>query len=68
MNPIRHLGSRIVGRTPDPDVVEARKVLDEKRQTTARINRVIIDIDARAWGKSDRPIEDNMFPEQRPRA
>lgn len=65
MMTVRHLLSRLTGRTPDPDVVEARKVLDETRRTTARVGRLLIDIDAQGWGRQERPIEDDYFPERR---
>jgi len=38
-------------------VVEARKVLDETRRATARVERVLIDIDAQAWTSRDRPLD-----------
>ena len=57
MRTLRHLVSRLVGRTPDPDVTEARKVLDESRRTTARVERVLIDIDAQGWTSHDRPLD-----------
>ena len=57
MTSLRQLVSRLVRRTPDPDVVEARKVLDETRRATARVERVLIDIDAQAWTSRDRPLD-----------
>jgi len=49
--------SRLFRRTPDPDVVHARKVLDETRRTSARVERVLIDIDAQGWTTRDRPLD-----------
>jgi len=57
---MRSLGyflSRLVHRTPDPDVVNARKVLDERHRTSARVDRVLIDIDAQGWTSRDRPLD-----------
>jgi len=54
---LRQLVSRLIRRAPDPDVVEARKVLDETRRTTARVERVLIDIDAQGWTSHDRPLD-----------
>ena len=65
MTMILHWWARLTRRTPDPDVAAARQVLDETYRTTARVGRVLIDIDAQGWTARDRPIEDDYFPERR---
>jgi len=54
---LRHWWSRLFRLTSDPDVAAARKVLDETYRTTARVDRVLIDIDAQTWTSHDRPLD-----------
>lgn len=55
---------RLTGRTPDPDVSEARRVIDEMRRTDAKVGRTLIDLDAQGWTDRDRPIETDQFGER----
>jgi len=65
MTALRHVWCRLTRRLSDPDVVEARRVIDETHRTTSRVSRTLIDLDAQGWGRRERPIEDDQFGRRR---
>jgi len=57
MTTARMLWCRFTRRLPDPDVSEARRVIDEMHRTNDKVGRTLIDLDAQGWTDRERPLD-----------